>query len=222
MTRKPITDHEIIDDALNLDGSPEAIKRFYDRWAQSYDSDLADLGYAGPGIMTALLDKHSQVLDGDRGALAILDAGCGTGLIGAELHRLGYPNVDGFDLSPEMARHAQAGGHYRKALGDIDIMTADDTFGTDRYDAVLCAGVFTLGHVAPDALNSLLRLARPGGLLLVSTRSQYYQETDYRKVSGTLIDTGHMALVEAMMDAGYLDGSTSHFWVYRKAPGPST
>ena len=151
----------------------------------------------------------------------MLDAGCGTGLIGIELDRLGYPKADGFDLSPGMARQAEASGRYGRVLGNIDIMYADRTFGPERYDAVLCTGVFTLGHVAPDAIDGLLRLARPGGLVLISTRSQYYDQTDYREVSGGLIDAGHMSLVEALMDAGYVDGSASHFWVYRKAGKPT-
>ena len=116
-----------------------------------------------------------------------------------------------------MALQAANGTGYRQVLGDIDIMSADNAFEPGSYDAVLCAGVFTLGHVAPDALNVLLRLTRPDGLVVVSTRSQYYDTTDYRQVAGALLDAGHMSLVEAVMDSSYLDGSTSHFWAYRKA-----
>jgi predicted TPR repeat methyltransferase len=216
MTRKTITNIDVVDDALNLDGTPEAVRQFYDKWADHYDKDVAELGYSGPAIMVELFDKHAGLVGKKKDSTIVLDAGCGTGLIGEQLQRLGYPKPDGFDLSPEMARQAAAGGKYRTILGDIDIMVADETFGTDLYDAVLCAGVFTLGHVAPEALNVLIRLARLGGLLLISTRSEYYDETNYRQVSDDLIEAGRVEVIEAKMNASYLNGSSSHFWVYRK------
>ena len=37
-----------------------------------------------------------------------LDLGCGTGLAGEQLHKLGYKNVDGLDLSQELLEVAQA------------------------------------------------------------------------------------------------------------------
>ncbi len=217
MTKKPTSDHSVINDALNLDGSPEAVRRYYDNWAENYDRDMQSFGYLGPRFMADLFDRHSGRSDGDRPSMRILDAGCGTGLLGEELSQLDYPPIDGFDLSPEMARQAADRSGYGQVLGDIDIMSADNAFEPGSYDAVLCAGVFTLGHVAPDALNVLLRLASPDGLVVISTRSQYYDTTDYRQVAGALIDAGHMSLVEAVTDSSYIDGSTSHFWVYRKA-----
>ena len=216
MTKKPITQNPVIDAALNLDGAPETVRQFYDQWAESYDRDMTALGYSGPRFVAELFDRHAGQSGIDKSSILVLDAGCGTGLLGEELRSLDYPRIDGFDLSPEMARQAAAGTGYRQVLGDIDILSADNAFDPGAYDAVLCAGVFTLGPAAPDALNVLLRLARPDGLLVVSTRSQYYDTTDYRQVSGALIDADHMTLVEAVMDSSYLDGSTSHFWVQRK------
>ncbi len=217
MTKKPIDANPIINNALNLDGTPETVRQFYDEWAESYEKDMAALGYSGPRFMAELFDRHAVQTSFDKSSATILDAGCGTGLLGDELVSLGYPRIDGFDLSPEMARQAADRSGYARVLGDIDIMCADNSFEPGRYDAVLCAGVFTLGHVAPDAINVLLRLARPEGLVIVSTRTQYYDTTDYRQVTGALIEAGHMTLAEAVMDSSYLNGSTSHFWVYRKS-----
>ena len=38
--------------------------------------------------------------------MRILDVGCGTGLVGSELNRIGYKNLDGLDASPEMLKIA--------------------------------------------------------------------------------------------------------------------
>ena len=67
----------------------------------------------------------------------------------------------------------------------------------------------------PEALNVLVRLARTGGLLVVSTRTEYYQETDYARVAEDLVQAGRMHVVEGIESAHYLDGSTSHFFAYQ-------
>ncbi|MER8659451.1 class I SAM-dependent methyltransferase [Mesorhizobium sp. M0847] len=45
-------------------------------------------------------------VDIDRAAVPILDAGCGTGLVGCQLVCLGFQSIDGFDLSEAMAENA--------------------------------------------------------------------------------------------------------------------
>lgn len=210
--------HEIVDAALNLDGDPEKIRKFYDDWADHYDQDVEGFSYVGPRVAAGLVEKHVGLLEVTNPAdLKVLDAGCGTGLAGKELHDLGYRQIQGFDLSSEMVVHAAQSGHYVGAIGDVDIMKAEDFFEQASFNIVLCVGVFTLGHVPPEALNVLVRLTRPGGLLVVSTRTEYYQETDYAKVADKLIQDGKMRQVEGIESAHYLDGSTSHFFAYQVA-----
>ena len=210
--------HEIVDAALNLDGDPEKIRKFYDDWADHYDQDVTGFSYVGPRVAAGLVEKHVGLLQAAKPLdLKVLDAGCGTGLAGKEMHDLGYRQVHGFDLSSEMAGHASESGHYVSAIGDVDIMKAEQYFEGASFDIVLCVGVFTLGHVPPEALSVLVRLVRPGGLLVVSTRTEYYQETDYAKIAENLITEGKMRQVEGIESAHYLDGSTSHFFAYQIA-----
>ncbi len=42
----------------------------------------------------------------ERATTQILDAGCGTGLVGVELERLGFRSIDGFGLSEAVAEKA--------------------------------------------------------------------------------------------------------------------
>jgi len=215
MAEKTLSHHDTINEALQLDGDADSLKAFYRDWAGRYESDLRDVDYAAPEIAAKLIARHH-----DRANVpdpSILDAGCGTGLVGAELLRHGFATIDGFDLSPDMADLARGTGFYRDVAGDINLLDAVASYPVP-YDIVVCAGVFTLGHVPPSALAVLRRLARPGGLIVVSTRTLYFDRTDYRLVSDGLVAEGALTFVDRLMDAPYKDDGRSHYWVYRAGP----
>lgn len=211
MADKRISNCDAIEAALQLDGDPENIKSFYEDWANTYNTDTNVAEWIGPGIVARLLNQYLP----DTGA-SILDAGCGTGFVGVELKKLGYGTIDGFDLSAPMAEQAIETGAYRDVLGDIDMMLAADHYTDDSYDAVLSAGVFTLGHVPPEAMLVLLRLTRPGGVLAVSTRSHYYDQTSFQQVVDDLIEDGSMEQLHLLRDAPYNNDGEGHYWVFRK------
>ncbi|MEX3008630.1 class I SAM-dependent methyltransferase [Hoeflea sp. TYP-13] len=216
MSKKHRSEHKIVDDALNLDGQPEHVQQFYDDWAENYEKDVDDIAYAGPSIISGLVDKHAVHFgQQDRANLRVLDAGCGTGLAGKELHGNGFREIHGFDLSPEMAARAASSGFYQSAAGGIDLMKAEDHFEGESFDIIVSVGVFTLGHVPPEALEVLARLVRPGGLLVLSTRIEYYDETNYRQVAAGLIERGQMRLVDQLEHANYTSDGSGHFWVYQ-------
>lgn len=210
-----ISDNEAIDAALHLDGDPGKVREFYEDWARSYNDDTSQSEYSGPVIATRLLREHL-----DPGGGSLLDAGCGTGLVGVELRKLGYDRVDGFDLSPAMADEAIATGAYRDVRGGIDLMRAPHDYPGADYEAVLSIGVFTLGHVPPQGLGVLLELVRPGGLLLVSTRVQYYEQSGFQQVTDDLLADGEAALVRLVRDAPYNNDGDAHYWVFRRSGRP--
>ena len=213
MSDDKISSNEAIDAALHLDGDPENVKQFYADWARSYNLDVDAAEYSGPAIAAQLLQQQSRAKD-----MRILDAGCGTGLVGSELQTLGYRRIDGFDLSPEMAELARATGAYDKVIGDIDIMHAAESYPQTGYDALLCIGVFTLGHVPPEALPILLQLVRDDGLLVVSTRSHYYEQTDFQKCFDALQSCGQIEELQVVWNAPYNHDGNAHYWVFKKRP----
>jgi predicted TPR repeat methyltransferase len=212
MPDEKISANPAIDAALGLDGDPDRVRTYYEDWAETYDLDVGSAEYSGPSIAAKLLRQH---LSGRNARL--LDAGCGTGLVGIELGALGFGRVDGFDLAEAMAAQARASGCYRKVLGGIDMMRAGDYYAEASYDAVLSIGVFTLGHVAPEALRVLLRLTRAGGLMIISTRSQYYQRTGYRQLVDELVAQDRLAILRQLMNAPYNRDGDAHYWVFRKS-----
>ncbi|MDH3859462.1 MAG: class I SAM-dependent methyltransferase [Gammaproteobacteria bacterium] len=213
MSDDKVSSNAAIDAALRLDGDPDKVRAYYDDWAQNYNLDIGDAGYSGPAICARLLQECLP----DAGA-RLLDAGCGTGLVGGELDALGYRSIDGFDLSDSMAEQARASGVYRQLAGGIDIMRAMQTFAPGSYDAVLSVGVFTLGHVPPEALTVLLQLVRPGGLLVMSTRTHYYDQSGFQQLVDELIADQQIELIKLLRDAPYNKDGAGHYWVFRK-PG---
>lgn len=143
--------------------SPEKIASGYDAWAETYEADMARAGYRHPAVCLALLARHLP-----KAAMPVLDAGCGTGLIGAWLGLVGYPQVDGLDLSDGMLAVAARKGCYRTlhklALGGA--LPFDD----GAYAGIVSAGVFTTGHVGAEALSELARACRSDGVLVVTVK----------------------------------------------------
>ena len=217
MTDDKISKNEAIDAALHLDGDPQKVRAFYDEWAKNYDIDTTGSGYSGPRIAAKLFHQFNR---SERQEVCysfnILDAGCGTGFVGEELSKLGYEQVDGFDLSEAMALKATETGSYREVKGGIDMMRAARSYAPQSYAGVLSIGVFTLGHVPPEALRVLIELLRPGGLLVVSTRSHYYDQSNFQEVVDEFIAEGQIQLLKLIKDAPYNDDGDGHYWVFRK------
>ena len=211
MSDDKISENEAIDGALRLDGDPEKVNAYYEEWARDYNRDVASSGYSGPAISARLLQQHRPDT-----RIEILDAGCGTGLAGLALQALGYRQIDGFDLSASMAAEARVADCYREVRGEVDIMQASRNYARAAYDAVLSVGVFTLGHVPPEALLELLSLTRDGGALVLSTRTQYYEQTDFQQLIDDLLDAGRIELLQVLKNAAYNHDGDGHYWVLHK------
>ncbi len=131
----------------------------YEAWGPVYDADMVRYGYRLPSRMTDEARRHIE----DRRAL-LLDVGAGSGLLGQALRAGGYDNLVGLEPSRAMLRLAQAKRVYRRLL-PMALGPAVEEVGY-RFDAALAAGVFKAGHAPPEALEDLVRLVRPGGIVI--------------------------------------------------------
>ncbi len=164
--------------------STDEVAAGYDAWADSYEDEMRRAGYRHPAIGVALLARHLE-----RGAAPVLDAGCGTGLAGEWLGLLGWPRVEGLDISEGMLARARAKGVYagftRAALG-TPLPWADGHFA-----GVISTGVFTTGHVGPEGLPELIRITRHGGVLVLTVKLPLWQEgfeAALRGAAGRLVE----------------------------------
>ena len=144
--------------ARSLGSCDEAIAVYRD-WAERYDHDVFGvLGVTGTARIASLLAEHQPDLDGP-----VIDLGCGTGEVGVRLRELGFTDVHGLDLSPEMLAVADRKRCYSStAVADL---TEPSTLPVSRYRSSASAGTFTTGHVGAGAVESLVGLHEDGGVL---------------------------------------------------------
>ena len=138
----------------------------YDDWAKDYEAHMKNVGYAHPALVAAMLSRHLAPT-GDE----ILDAGAGTGIMGEMLTALGYSSLAGIDASEGMLARAGEKGLY----GTLQHAFLGEAlpFADGRFAAVVSAGVFTQGHAPLSGLDELIRVVRPGGLLVFSVARTY-------------------------------------------------
>ncbi|GAK34542.1 methyltransferase type 11 [Iodidimonas nitroreducens] len=170
--------------------NPKDAEALYRDWAASYDKDVVDgLGYVAPQESVKVLLSH---LKGHE--KTIIDVGCGTGLVGDVIQNEHPMVCDGLDLSPEMLDIARDRGSYRNLLtGDL---TSRLDLEDDLYDAAICVGTFTSGHVGPDGLREIIRITKPGGIICFTVNENVYEDQDYDQALSSLEDEGLCRRIE--------------------------
>ena len=140
---------------------PRYVRQLFDQFAPDYDSRmLSQLHYNAPTVLRQL-GKFLGL--GIGGGCAILDLGCGTGLMGEEVRQWGS-RLDGVDLSPGMIQKARAREIY-DALFESDICSWLAEPGRN-YDIIFAADtVVYLGDLAPLLAVAAGRLCRGGHFL---------------------------------------------------------
>ena len=156
----------------------ENVQQLYNDWATNYDRDIGDESqdYVAPALaaLAVLRSLGTTTIGSD---IAVLDAGCGTGLVGVELARLGARVIDGVDLSPGMLDVARRTGAYR-SLEPADL-SKPLSIDSGKYDVVTCVGTLTQGHVGPEAFAEFVRVTKKGGLVVATVRETVWRELGF-------------------------------------------
>ncbi len=153
----------------------EEIMKYYDEWGTNnkYDQDMIEWDYTGPRETVDTFKKYANSKE-----IKIYDAGCGTGLVGVELKNSGYTNFDGVDLSQKLLDLVPKGLYKNLSKADLNKSL---NIKDNQYDAVLCVGTFTFGHVKPPALDEFIRITKNKGLLCFTINEGIYEEYGFDK-----------------------------------------
>ena len=153
----------------------EEVMKYYDEWGTNnkYDQDMIDWDYTGPKETVEIFKNHAKNKE-----IKIYDAGCGTGLVGVELKKYGYTNFDGVDLSQKLLDLVPTGLYKNLSKADLNKPL---NIKDNEYDAVLCVGTFTFGHVKPPAIDEFIRITKNKGLLCFTINEGIYEEYGFDK-----------------------------------------
>ncbi|KAF4966592.1 hypothetical protein FSARC_5756 [Fusarium sarcochroum] len=168
----------------------------YDEWAKNYNQDVEKEEYVAPQLASEELVKRlgSQNI----AEAKILDAGCGTGLVGEFLVKLGAKEIDGIDLSPGMLEVAERTGVY-KSLSVANLAERLE-ISSQTYDAVICVGTMTEGHVGPEAFDEFIRVTKQGGFIVSTIRESVWKTKGYEDKVHALNEAGKTKLVSSNLE----------------------
>lgn len=192
----------------------EYVTKLFDDYAERFDKHLTgELECRIPEFINVAVRR---ALGGSPPPLDVLDLGCGTGLMGRQLHNLARRLV-GVDLSPKMVAKARALGVYDElVVGDILApLSSVDT----HYELIIAADVFVyLGDLAPIFAGCRAAL-KPGGLFAFSVEAEDGGETFVLRPSGRYAHT--MKYVHRLAnDTGLEEVSRERVMLRKEAGSP--
>ena len=151
------------------------VMKYYDEWGvnNKYDQDMENWNYTGPKETSSVFIKYETNKD-----VKIYDAGCGTGLVGVELKKYGFSNFYGADLSQKLLDLVPQ--NLYKKLEKVDLNKSIKE-NDNTYDAIMCVGTFTYGHVKPPALDEFIRITKNNGLICFTINEGIHEEYGFDK-----------------------------------------
>ena len=196
---------------VRKDGGPDS----YNKWASKYDSLIAgNLNYVG---YDSVLSKWKEYCSEDKPQgrpHRMLDAGCGTGLLGESVHKvvsMDEVELYGGDYSPGMLEEAKQKGIY----SDLKVINLKTELPYDEgfFDSIVSSGVFSKSHCGPECLPNVIRVLKRGGYFIVTVKKDLYAltENDWERI----MKECSCQLIE-MPDMPYHDESSALVLVIKK------
>lgn len=169
----------------------------YDEWARGYDDDLTSWSYQGPMVVA------ETVVSRRPGSGSALDVGCGTGLVARALRARGFAGqILGLDISQASLEIARQCGAY-DSVAQADLRQRFP-FEDDSFDALVCVGVMTYLPEVEKMWREFARVARPGGLVVVTQREDLWNARGCQAVVDRLTDEGVWTPTDITGPAPYL------------------
>jgi len=150
-----------------------AVIERYVTFAPVYNYSVHKWGYKAPELCARLLNQHTSSRN-----IRILDAGCGTGLVGKALTELSYTDITGIDLSPDMLSIASVTKYYQR-LDQHDLTVIPYPYDENSFHAILCIGVLSLISDPLPVFTEFHRLLQSDGYMIFTQRDNLYTKYNY-------------------------------------------
>lgn len=154
-----MADKQYLSKVYDLKG--DGVRDYYDKWADTYEAEVAQNAYATPARCAEALAATGVAKD-----TPILDFACGTGLSGVALSEAGFTVIDGMDISDAMLDKARAKALYRtltKVASD-----APPPVPHGSYAIISAIGAIGPGAAPAEVIAPLLAALPQGGLFVIS------------------------------------------------------
>lgn len=148
-------------------------RNLYAAWAKDYENDFASkMDYILPNQVAKIFVEMG-------GTGPVLDVGAGTGLAGQALSKLDVHPIDALDLSDAMLEVASEKNIYRNFF--ISDITQPIVTNNYSYQGIISSGTFTHGHVGPNAIDNLIKVANDGAFFALSINKNHWIEKGFAK-----------------------------------------
>ena len=186
--------------------TPKEVLEYYKHWTDNnkYNKDMVEWNYTAPKETVAVVKKYASNKN-----FKILDAGCGTGLVGVELKKFGYSHIDGVDFSQDMLDLVPQDIYRNLQKVDLNV---DLKFRDNTYDVIICVGTFTYGHVKAHALDELIRITKDKGLICFTINEGIYKEYGFDKKIKELSDSKFWNVKE-FFKSNYITSKDVRAWL---------
>ena len=196
-------------------------KEIYNIWSKTYDSYVQEQKYTGPRELVKKLS--TMIMNFNSREIEVLDFGCGTGLVGEEIHKQALKVlVDGIDLSPNMLEKARTRNCYRN-LWELNLMDIiikkqiDSKISKDNiklYPVIVSCGVFLEGHAPLEIIDKLVDHLEREGFLLFTIRDSYLEKEE-EKVKKYILENPRLKVLEKESIAYLENVECSMFLLYK-------
>tara|TARA_Y100000590_G_scaffold130264_1_gene148791 strand:+ start:150 stop:776 length:627 start_codon:yes stop_codon:yes gene_type:complete len=170
--------------------SKKKVLKYYENWTKkdNYNQDMIEWNYTGPKNAVKIFSKYAS-----NKSLNILDAGCGTGLVAKELLKNGYHSFIGVDFSKNMLKLVPKDLYQKLELIDLNNPLK---YVNNYFDAIICVGTFTYGHVKAHALDEFIRIVKQNGFICFSVNEGVYKKYKFDKKIQDLENKNKLKILE--------------------------
>lgn len=182
------------------------VKRMFDIGSSDFDNSLANLKYRAPDLARAIIEDNFE----KDSELAVLDAGCGTGLCGPFLQAY-KKRLVGIDLSEGMLEKARQRGLYDD-LQEVELVSY--LMATDeQFDLVISTDTLVYFGEIGKALAGMARVLVPGGRVIFTVEHLRNEGEDFHLHSHGRYSHSLDYVQHCLGQAGFGDARIDQDWL---------